>query len=148
MLSSWAAEASEAASRGTAIADVGCLMPKWRYLGYASSLSGECRRKQGIASPRTKRCGNGNKGAINIAERSNPVAELARLDLNIGDPVAAYYDRVNLELYSDDAMYAGNDRHYLECGASGLQVVLAALQIGRHMMPSSILSILARAQVE
>jgi SAM-dependent methyltransferase len=67
------------------------------------------------------------------------VAELARLDLNIVDPAAAYYDRVNLELYSDDAMYAGNDRHYLECGASALQVVLAALQLARRTMPSSIL---------
>ena len=76
---------------------------------------------------------------VNIPDRSNPVAKLARLDLNIVDPAAAYYDRVNLELYSDDAMYAGNDRHYLECGASGLQVVLAALQLGRHGTPSNIL---------
>lgn len=67
------------------------------------------------------------------------MAELVRLDLNILDPAAAYYDRVNLKLYGDDAMYAGNDRHYLECGASGLQVVLAALQLGRHKTPSNIL---------
>jgi SAM-dependent methyltransferase len=67
------------------------------------------------------------------------MAELARLDLNIVDPAAAYYDRVNLELYSGDAMYAGNDRHYLECGASALQVILAALQLACKTTPSSIL---------
>ncbi len=67
------------------------------------------------------------------------MAKLAKLDLNIVDPAAACYDRVNLELYSGDAMYAGNDRHYLECGASALQVVLAALQLGRHTTPGSIL---------
>ena len=67
------------------------------------------------------------------------MAKLARLDLNIVDPAAAYYDRVSLELYSDDAMYAGNDRHYLECGASALQVVLAALQLGHDTTPSSVL---------
>jgi SAM-dependent methyltransferase len=67
------------------------------------------------------------------------VTKLAKLDLNIADSVAAYYDRVNLELYSDDLMYAGNDRHYLECGASALLVVLAALQLVRQTTPSSFL---------
>jgi SAM-dependent methyltransferase len=67
------------------------------------------------------------------------VAKLTKLDLNIADPAAAYYDRLIFELHSDDAMYAGNDRHYLECGASALQVVLAALQLARQTTPSSIL---------
>jgi SAM-dependent methyltransferase len=67
------------------------------------------------------------------------VTKLAKLELEIVEPAAAWYDRVNLELFSGDAMYAGNDRHYLECGASALQVVLAALQLGHHTAPGSIL---------
>jgi SAM-dependent methyltransferase len=67
------------------------------------------------------------------------VAKLPRLDLNIVDPVAACYGRVILELHDDDAMYAGNDRHYLECGASALQVILAALQLAGQTTPGHIL---------
>ena len=122
------------------IADAGCLMPQWRYRGHASSRSGNVGETgHSVAWDESDAATATKNRTVNIPDRSNPVAKLARLDLNIVDPAAAYYDRVNLELYSGDAMYAGNDRHYLECGASALQVVLAALQLGRCRTPGNIL---------
>nr|VFJ67819.1 MAG: Methyltransferase domain-containing protein [Candidatus Kentron sp. FW] len=46
---------------------------------------------------------------------------------------------LNLELADDDCMYAGNDRHYLSCGASALNTIFAALSLSQQYTPGSIL---------
>jgi SAM-dependent methyltransferase len=53
---------------------------------------------------------------------------------------AAVAGNVNLRLSADDGMYhPGGDVHYLTCGASALNVVLAAGQLASAPAPSSVL---------
>jgi len=56
-------------------------------------------------------------------------------------PVATrrFASSLNLSLSSDDAMYNGNDRHYLSCGASALNAILAALNITGGESPTRVL---------
>lgn len=53
--------------------------------------------------------------------------------------VECYLGRVPLALAEWDAMYNGNDDHYLLCGASALNVVLGALVLSNAAPPSTIL---------
>ncbi len=46
---------------------------------------------------------------------------------------------VDLTLSPDDGMYMGNDVHYYECGASALNVILAAQTLAQVSAPSAIL---------
>ena len=53
--------------------------------------------------------------------------------------VASYLSRIRLDLAPHDGMYHGNDTHYLCCGASALNVILAAQTLARSPAPESIL---------
>ena len=61
------------------------------------------------------------------------------IDLKIPQATEPYCDSVTLALAADDGMYNGNDRHYLSCGASALNVILAALRISSAPEPTTIL---------
>ena len=50
-----------------------------------------------------------------------------------------FSDAVSLRLAPDDGMYADDDAHYYECGASALNIILAALQLAESPAPRSIL---------
>jgi trans-aconitate methyltransferase len=50
-----------------------------------------------------------------------------------------FLNSVSLSLTSDDLMYENNDAHYLWCGASALNVILAALQLANAPPPAHIL---------
>src|SRR5271169_6557462 len=60
-------------------------------------------------------------------------------DLDLPKFVEPFLHRLNLALADDDAMYGGNDHHYLSCGASALAVILSSLQLAGTQAPSSIL---------
>jgi hypothetical protein len=61
------------------------------------------------------------------------------LDLEVPQSAEPYRSSVNLNLATDDGMYQGNDRHYLSCGASALNVILSALQLSDAPGPATIL---------
>ena len=61
------------------------------------------------------------------------------LDLELPSQTRPFLDQLNLALDDDDAMYAGNDRHYLSCGASALAVILSSLQLCGVAAPASML---------
>lgn len=50
-----------------------------------------------------------------------------------------FFGPLNLALAPDDRMYRANDRHYLECGASALNVILTALQLAEAPDPDAVL---------
>jgi hypothetical protein len=60
-------------------------------------------------------------------------------DLKLQDSTKKVIGSVNLRLSEDDGMYHGNDRHYLSCGASALNMMLAATQAAEVPEPRSIL---------
>jgi len=60
-------------------------------------------------------------------------------DLDIPSSTRPYLERLNLTLSANDAMYAGNDRHYLSCGASALEVILLSLRLSGAPEPGTIL---------
>jgi SAM-dependent methyltransferase len=60
-------------------------------------------------------------------------------DLALPGAVSHLIDGVKLDLSDDDGMYAGNDRHYLSCGASALNAILAAVQLADSASPRAIL---------
>jgi SAM-dependent methyltransferase len=60
-------------------------------------------------------------------------------DLALPRQAEPFLSKVSLDLYEDDAMYGGNDRHYLSCGASALNVILSALRLADQPDPSAIL---------
>jgi SAM-dependent methyltransferase len=60
-------------------------------------------------------------------------------DLDIPRYLEAYLDRLNLTLAERDAMYGGNDRHYLSCGASALVVILSSLRLAGALEPKNVL---------
>lgn len=51
---------------------------------------------------------------------------------------AALYDLVSLNVHEGDGMFHGDSRHYLTCGASALNVIVAAIRLG-GIDPRSIL---------
>ena len=64
--------------------------------------------------------------------------ESAIVGLSPGARTAAA--KLNLSLSLDDGMYVkGGDAHYLTCGASALNVILAAQQLAQALTPASIL---------
>jgi SAM-dependent methyltransferase len=62
----------------------------------------------------------------------NPAAALP-------DDARALLPRLNLRVSRDDAMYHGNDTHYLACGASALAVVRAGLALANAAPPRRVL---------
>jgi hypothetical protein len=60
-------------------------------------------------------------------------------DLALPRATRPFLSKVSLDLDQGDAMYAGNDRHYLSCGASALNVILAALGLADRPDPATIL---------
>ena len=54
-------------------------------------------------------------------------------------PTRQFFSQVALRLAPDDGMYSNNDAHYLSCGASALNAILAALQTADTQTPTSIL---------
>jgi SAM-dependent methyltransferase len=60
-------------------------------------------------------------------------------DLALPIPVRALANKVNVMLAPLDAMYKGNDRHYLSCGASALTAILSSLYLAGISAPSNIL---------
>lgn len=60
-------------------------------------------------------------------------------DLALPRGAQPFLSKVNLDLHEGDAMYFGNDRHYLFCGASALNVILSALSLADRPDPSAIL---------
>lgn len=60
-------------------------------------------------------------------------------DLALPRQAHPFLSKVNLALYEGDAMYGGNDQHYLSCGASALNVILSALRLADRQDPSAIL---------
>ncbi|MBX9702063.1 MAG: class I SAM-dependent methyltransferase [Acetobacteraceae bacterium] len=50
--------------------------------------------------------------------------------LDLRPPARGAHAKVSLRLADHDAMYAGNAKHYLECGASALSVIHAATVLG------------------
>lgn len=60
-------------------------------------------------------------------------------NLAVSIPVRALVNRVNLRLSPSDAMYKGNDRHYLSCGASAINAILSSLYIADTSSPSTVL---------
>ncbi len=63
----------------------------------------------------------------------------APIDLKLPRGTEAFLSRLRLNLSPGDAMYQGNDRHYLSCGASALNVILTALQLADVPDPATIL---------
>ena len=61
------------------------------------------------------------------------------VDLQIPRFTEPYRNSVNLILAADDGMYDGNDRHYLSCGASALNVILSTLRLADAPGPAAIL---------
>lgn len=64
------------------------------------------------------------------------------IDLKIPQATEPYRGSVSLALATDDGMYleeGGDDRHYLSCGASALNVILSALRLSRAPDPATIL---------
>lgn len=61
------------------------------------------------------------------------------VDLELPLPSRPFLGRLNLTLNEKDAMYAGNDRHYLSCGSSALAVIMSSLQLAGVRAPGSIL---------
>jgi hypothetical protein len=59
--------------------------------------------------------------------------------LELPASVAGYLPSVRLELAEHDAMYHGNDHHYLSCGASALNTILAALRLASLPDPRTVL---------
>jgi SAM-dependent methyltransferase len=59
--------------------------------------------------------------------------------LTLPPAVVHLIDKVQLDLSDDDGMYANNDAHYLSCGASGLNAILAAVQLANVPEPRTIL---------
>src|SRR6516225_2011415 len=60
-------------------------------------------------------------------------------DLALPQATQPFLSKVSLDLHDGDAMYAGNDRHYLSCGASALNVILSALSLAGQPDPAAIL---------
>ena len=60
-------------------------------------------------------------------------------DLILPRQVRPFLSKTCLDLHESDAMYGGNDRHYLSCGASALNVVLSVLHMADRPDPASIL---------
>jgi SAM-dependent methyltransferase len=59
--------------------------------------------------------------------------------LDLPQFIEPFLHRLNLDLAPDDGMYAGNDHHYLSCGASALAVILSSLRLAGTQSPTSIL---------
>jgi SAM-dependent methyltransferase len=60
-----------------------------------------------------------------------PLPVLDRIaDLRLRPPARGCYDRVSLTVAESDRMYVGDARHYLQCGASALTVIHAAVILG------------------
>lgn len=76
-----------------------------------------------------------------IIEIGNHESRMIKMpvDLQVPKSVEPYRGSVNLHLATDDGMYEGNDRHYLSCGASALNVILSILQLSAASEPSAIL---------
>jgi hypothetical protein len=64
---------------------------------------------------------------------------VAPLDLALPSATQHLTSKVNLEIAADDGMYQGNDRHYLSCGASALNVIMAALHLAGASDPATLL---------
>jgi hypothetical protein len=60
-------------------------------------------------------------------------------DLRLPRATQPFLSKVRLDLQEGDAMYAGNDRHYLFCGASALNVILSALRLAELTDPAAVL---------
>ena len=60
-------------------------------------------------------------------------------DLALPGATQPFLRKVSLDLHQGDAMYDGNDRHYLSCGASALNVILSALRLADRPDPAAIL---------
>lgn len=60
-------------------------------------------------------------------------------DLALPRACAPFLAAVRLALHPTDAMYAGSDRHYLSCGASALNCILAGLAAVDRPPPQAIL---------
>jgi SAM-dependent methyltransferase len=60
-------------------------------------------------------------------------------NLSLPGATQSHLGSLRLDLAPDDGMYHGNDGHYLSCGASALNVMLAALQLANVQAPKSIL---------
>lgn len=67
----------------------------------------------------------------------NQLLRPAGLDLPVA--TAPYFHRLILDLSPDDGMYQGNDGHYLSCGASALNVILAAHMLAANNAPRKVL---------
>src|SRR3974377_710477 len=61
------------------------------------------------------------------------------VDLDLPQFIEPFLPQLKLTLAADDGMYAGNDRHYLSCGASALAVILSSLQLAGKSAPTSVL---------
>jgi hypothetical protein len=59
--------------------------------------------------------------------------------LSLPSATVEYLDSVSRELSPDDAMYHGNDAHYLSCGASALNVILGVVTIAQALAPRNVL---------
>ncbi len=59
--------------------------------------------------------------------------------LSLPSATRPYLSSVNLNLTPDDVMYENDDAHYLSCGATALNVMLASLQLANVPPPASIL---------
>ncbi len=60
-------------------------------------------------------------------------------NLTLPASVRAYLPLVNLDVAADDVMYQGNDNHYLSCGASALNTILAAQRLADLPDPGTVL---------
>lgn len=61
------------------------------------------------------------------------------VDLKLSSSTAHLARIVSTELSESDAMYHGNDRHYLSCGASAMNAILSAIHLANSPDPSAIL---------
>ncbi len=60
-------------------------------------------------------------------------------ELKLPELIQPYIAKLNTDIFSSDAMYAGNQHHYFSCGASALTCVLHALGFSGLEKPSHIL---------
>ncbi len=60
-------------------------------------------------------------------------------DLVLPNETEDLLDKLTLDISPGDSMYDGNSRHYLSCGASALNVILAALRLADVRAPRALL---------
>lgn len=60
-------------------------------------------------------------------------------DLTLPEIVRSYTASLNIDIFANDAMYAGNRHHYFSCGASALSCILHSLGAAGIEKPNEIL---------